>query len=56
MVSIRIMWRSRNEHGEALRIANEIAEMLKKRGYSVRRSKVFPLRSGEGGRIYIEAY
>ena len=56
MVLIRIMWRSRDEYGEAMRIINEIIEMLKKRGYTVRKSRVFPLRSGEGGRVYIEAY
>jgi len=56
MVSIRVMWRSRNEYGIAIEIVNEIIEMLKSRGLTVRKSKVFPLRNGEGGRVYIEAY
>ena len=58
MVSIRVMWRSRNEYGIAIEIVNEIIEMLKSRGLTVRKSKVFPLRNGEdgGGRVYILAY
>ena len=55
MLRIRVSFDEKNEKDEALRVAEEIAEMLRGRGYRVwlTRRIYWNRRKGSGGRIYM---
>ena len=48
MISIRVLWNSKEEKEKALEVALKIAKL-----YKGSISKIYPNRNNDGGRIYI---